>query len=50
MLRIDPEPLARSFAEAHSRSVGRWREDLTDEQVADVESEAGELLRELGYL
>jgi hypothetical protein len=33
----------------HSRSVGRWRRDLTAEQVADVEREAGPLLRELGY-
>jgi hypothetical protein len=33
----------------HDRSVGRWRRDLTAEQVADVEREAGALLRELGY-
>ena len=30
-------------------SIGRWHKDLTPEQVADVELEAGELLRELGY-
>ena len=30
-------------------SVGRWREDLTPEQLADVEEEAGDLLAELGY-
>ena len=48
-LRIDPEPLADALAQAHARSVGRWREDLTAEQVADVEAEAGELLHELGY-
>jgi hypothetical protein len=29
--------------------VGRWRRDLTAEQVADVEAEAGALLAELGY-
>jgi hypothetical protein len=29
--------------------VGRWRQDLTGEQLADVEAEAGELLAELGY-
>jgi hypothetical protein len=29
--------------------VGRYRRDLTAEQLADVEDEAGELLRELGY-
>jgi hypothetical protein len=30
-------------------SIGRWRRELTPEQVADVEAEAGDLLRELGY-
>jgi hypothetical protein len=30
-------------------SIGRWRKELTPEQVADVEAEAGDLLRELGY-
>jgi hypothetical protein len=30
-------------------SIGRWRRDLTAEQVADVEAEAGSLLAELGY-
>jgi len=30
-------------------SIGRWKDDLTQEQLADVEAEAGELLRELGY-
>ncbi len=49
VLHTDPEPLARALSEAHSRSVGRWREDLTQEQLADVEQEAGDLLRELGY-
>jgi hypothetical protein len=48
-LHIDPSPLASAFAEAHSQSVGRWREDLTEAQLADVEREAGDLLRELGY-
>ena len=48
-LRIDPEPLADALGQAHASSVGRWREDLTAEQVADVEGEAGELLHELGY-
>jgi Sulfotransferase family len=49
-LHTDPEPLARSLGEAHGRSVGRWRADLDASQVADVEQEAGALLRELGYL
>ena len=30
-------------------SIGRWRTELTPEQVADVEAEAGPLLAELGY-
>jgi hypothetical protein len=30
--------------------VGRWRRDLTAEQISDVEREAGALLHELGYL
>jgi sulfotransferase family protein len=43
------EPLAQALAQAHGSSVGRWRRDLADTQLADVESEAGGLLRELGY-
>jgi Sulfotransferase family len=35
---------------AHDRSIGRWRRDLTREQLTDVEREAGELLQELGYV
>jgi hypothetical protein len=42
-------PLRHAFALAHDTSVGRWRDDLTREQLADVEAEAGELLAELGY-
>jgi hypothetical protein len=30
-------------------SIGRWRKELTPEQLADVEAEAGSLLAELGY-
>jgi hypothetical protein len=48
-LGVDPEPLTQAFADAHAGSVGRWRRDLTPEQLADVEREAGPLLRELGY-
>ena len=43
------DDLAESFAAAHANSVGRWRGDLTPEQLADVEAEAGDLLAELGY-
>ena len=48
-LELDPGPLAGALAAASSSSVGRWRRDLTPDQVADVEREAGDLLRELGY-
>jgi hypothetical protein len=49
-LGSEPEPLRRAFAEVHGSSVGRWRSELTPDQIADVEAEAGELLTELGYL
>lgn len=44
------EPLATALAQAHEASVGRYRSDLSAEQLADVEAEAGPLLRELGYV
>lgn len=43
------EPLIQSLGQAHASSVGRYRRDLTPEQLADVEAEVGELLRRLGY-
>ncbi len=43
-------PLASALGRAHTASVGRYRADLGADQLADVEAEAGELLRELGYL
>lgn len=49
-LELDTAALRRALTRSHDRSVGRWRRDLTDEQVADVEAEAGPLLRELGYI
>jgi Sulfotransferase family len=42
-------PLAEALAHAHASSVGRYRRDLDAEQIADVETEAGDLLGELGY-
>jgi hypothetical protein len=45
----DPVLLSHSLADVHAGSVARWRDDLTPEQVADFETEAGDLLRELGY-
>jgi hypothetical protein len=49
-LELEPEPVRRALSGFSGRSVGRWRRDLTSEQLADVEREAGPLLRELGYL
>jgi hypothetical protein len=49
-LDVSAEPLGASLARAHASSVGRYRTDLSAEQLADVEEEAGPLLRELGYV
>ncbi len=43
------EPLAAALRAVHANSVGRFRSDLTPEELAAVEVEAGPLLRELGY-
>lgn len=48
-LGVDPEPLRQAFSDAHAGSAGRWRRDLSPQQLADVEREAGPLLQELGY-
>ncbi|HEY4413766.1 MAG TPA: sulfotransferase [Gaiellaceae bacterium] len=48
-LGVGSGELGDAFAAAHANSVGRWRRDLTPEQLADVEAEAGDLLAELGY-
>jgi hypothetical protein len=45
-----PAPMLAAFALADAGSVGRWRRSLDDQQQADVEKEAGDLLRLLGYL
>ena len=46
-----PAPeLGGALRAAHDESVGRFRHDLTGEQLGDVKSEAGKLLTELGYL
>jgi hypothetical protein len=45
----DPVLLSHSLSDMHAESIARWRNDLTPEQVADLETEAGDLLRELGY-
>ena len=43
------DSLALALGRAHRTSVGRYRDDLGEEQLEDVLAEAGELLRELGY-
>lgn len=48
-LDLDHEPLAETLTAAHAQSVGRWRRDLSDEQLAEFQAEAGDLLHELGY-
>ena len=49
-LDVPPSSLAKALADAHSGSVGRFRGELSDEQLAEVVEEAGSLLEELGYL
>jgi hypothetical protein len=48
-LEAPPDALAAALARAHDASVGRYRTDLSEEQLAGVVDEAGDLLRELGY-
>jgi hypothetical protein len=42
--------LAVALGRAHGSSVGRFRRELSEEQLAEVLEEAGGLLRELGYV
>ncbi len=44
------DALAAALSCAHGTSVGRYRGDLSPEQLEDVLAESGDLLRELGYL
>jgi hypothetical protein len=44
------DALAAALGEAHDASVGRHRRELSEEHLADVVAEAGDLLHELGYL
>jgi hypothetical protein len=44
------EELGTALRRAHGTSIGRYRTGLNPDQLADVEAEAGGLLRELGYL
>lgn len=49
-LGVPTAPLAAALSHAHADSVGRYRRDLTEAQLAEVLDEAGSLLRALGYL
>jgi hypothetical protein len=49
-LEVQSDDVIRALGRGHPGSVGRYRRDLTADQLADVEAEAGDLLRELGYL
>jgi len=44
-----PAPLLAALRRADTSSIGRWRTALDADGLADVEREAGPLLRELGY-
>lgn len=49
-LGASEEALSEALRPVHSSSIGRHRDDLDEEQLTDVLAEAGDLLRELGYL
>jgi len=48
-LGVEAAVLLAPLSHVHARSVGRYRRDLTADQLRDVEREAGPLLAELGY-
>ncbi len=48
-LDADVPATHRALDRFRDSSIGRWRKELTPEQLADVEAEAGPLLAELGY-
>ena len=47
VLGVPATAMTRTLGAAHDASVGRWRRELTPDQVADVEAEAADLLAEL---
>ena len=49
-LRAPEAQLSAALERAHGTSVGRYRDDLSVDQLVDVLAEAGDLLRELGYV
>ncbi len=49
LLGIDAGLVTAAFQTAHDASAGRWRTQLAEDQLADVEREAGAELVALGY-
>jgi hypothetical protein len=49
VLDVSREELAAALSGFRPSSIGRWRDELSREQLADVEAEAGDLLASLGY-
>ena len=49
-LDISAPDMIAALRKAHTESIGRYARDLTEEELADVLAEAGDLLEELGYL
>jgi hypothetical protein len=48
-LGADAKATHRALDDFRDSSIGRWRGQLTSEQLADIDAEAGPLLAELGY-
>jgi len=48
-LDADATSTHRALDRFRDSSIGRWQKELTPEQLADVEAEAGSLLADLGY-
>ena len=48
-LGCDQDALAAALGRAHSDSIGRYRRDLSPEELVEVEAEAGLLLAASGY-
>ena len=41
LLNVSTDEMTAAFSEVHASSVGRWQRDLTPEQLAEVDAEAG---------
>jgi hypothetical protein len=49
-LGVPAAALAQALRRARDTSVGRWARELSSADLAEVEEECGEVLRDLGYL